>query len=130
MGEGPISFNIIKNRGDPQTATTLSGHVVQKKDFVIVPNPLDPEIKQMIALRCADYHMEHFVYIDPLFAGEVPKSEKRHFWWAMCTCGSPAVMIDGMQAAVHDGQDYDGSQTSELVYGHGFHQGQENRKWL
>jgi hypothetical protein len=131
----PTLFNIIRHRGDPQVATTASGHTVIKKDRVIIPSPLDGK---MISLRCADYHMEHFVYIDPLFATKLPE-DAPGYWFAMCTCGSPAVIISPAEAALHDGDKYDGSQDNELVcqfymntlmaFGLGYHANQEGNRW-
>ena len=137
----PISYNIIKSRGSPTEAVTLSGHRVEKKDFVIMPNPMDSEGygSKPMALMCADYHNEHFVYIDPLFEKDLPKDDRRQIWFAMCTCGSPAGMIGPGDAARHNGQQYDGSQGKLLVcqayyqnllmHGHGYHVGQDPRAW-
>lgn len=137
----PMSYNIIKSRGDPKSAITLTGHRVEKKDYVIMPNPLNPEgyASKPMMLKCADYHNEHFVYIDPLFLVDLPKTETRQYWFAMCTCGSPAGMIGPGDVAKHDGQDWDGTQVNMLVcqayfnnllmYGHGFHVGQDARGW-
>jgi hypothetical protein len=75
------SFSVIKHRGDPKSATTLDGHRVEKVDKVYIP-----EWKAWV--RCADYHGEHFVYLDP----EAYKGHKGR-WFAMCTCGGPAVII-------------------------------------
>lgn len=143
----PVSYNIIKNRGDPTTATTLTGHRVEKKDFVILPNPMDSAgyASQPMMLRCADYHNEHFVYIDPLFEVDLPKSEKRNFWFAMCTCGAPAGIISPSDANIHNDVSLVGRLTGKgtnesllvcqhyyqmvLMHGHGFHVGQDPRPW-
>lgn len=137
----PVSYNIIKSRGDPTTAITLTGHRVEKKPFVIMPNPMDSEgyASKPMALKCADYHNEHFVYIDPLFEKDLPKTEKRRYWFAMCTCGSPAGMIGPGDVAIHEGENWDGTQENMLVcqayfqnllmYGHGFHVGQDPTEW-
>ena len=141
QGKLPVSYNIIKNRGDPTTAITLTGHKVEKKDFVILPNPMDSLGYESppVMLTCADYHNEHFVYIDPLFNVDLPKSEKRNFWFAMCTCGAPAGIIGPGDVAKHEGQKWDGTQGNMLVcqhyyqmilmHGHGFHVGQDPRPW-
>jgi len=96
---------------------------------VILPNPLDSEGYggRPVMLKCADYHNEHFVYIDPLFEVDLPKSEKRNFWFG------PG------DVATHEGQKWDGTQVNMLVcqayfnnilmYGYGFHVGQEARQW-
>lgn len=132
----PTTYNIITFRGDPTKATTLSGHQVEKKDRVIIPSPFDGT---MITLRCADYHNEHFVYIDPLFEKELPKGEKKRYWFAMCTCGSPAVIISPSQAAVHEGHVIGEDKENMLVCqiymqtllenGFGYHIGQDKREW-
>lgn len=104
-----ISFSIIKQRGDPKTATTLDGHVVHKEEKVFVP-----EWNRWVA--CADYHGEHFVYLDP--------SDKPGRWFAMCTCGSPAVIV---------GKDvYKGEQGMLVCHFHaaqGYHQTSDGRTW-
>jgi hypothetical protein len=122
-------FNIIKHRGDPQTAETLSGHTVKKESHVYLKSPYDNKV---ISLRCADYHGEHFVYINPMY--EKDGSDGLGQWFAMCTCGSPAVIIGPMAAQSHD----EGLWENMLVcyafamtqasHGHGWHQGQEPRK--
>jgi hypothetical protein len=135
-------FNIVKWRGDPTTATTLSGHHVEKKERVIIPSPFDGT---MITLLCADYHMEHFVYIDPLFELELDPSEEMRYWFAMCTCGAKAVIIGPADAAIHQGHTasdvLEGKSVREnmlvcehymgslLTEGHGYHQGQDPRPW-
>jgi len=133
----PTSFNIITSRGDPEHATTLSGHHVEKLERVVIPSPFASG--NFITLKCADYHMEHFVYIDPMFDKTLPESETKSYWFAMCTCGSPAVIISGVEAARHEGvapnpaiewmlvcQFY---QTSLIQGGHGYHLNQDKRKW-
>ena len=136
-----MSYNIIKSRGDPTSAITLTGHRVEKKAFVIMPNPMDSlgYASKPMALKCADYHNEHFVYIDPMFAVDLPKTETRQFWFAMCTCGSPAGMIGPGDVAIHEGHKWDGTQGNMLVcqyyfqmllmHGHGFHVGQDPTEW-
>lgn len=82
-----ISFSIIKKRGSPTKALTLDGIKVEKMDWVASDDPFDNNSPpRKIKLRCMDYHDEHFVYIDP--------TNKMGRWWAWCTCGSPAVIID------------------------------------
>lgn len=136
-GDGPNTvFNIVRFRGDPKKATTLSGHTVEKKERVIIPSPFDGS---MITLKCADYHNEHFVYIDPMFDQELPKGETKRYWFAMCTCGSPAVIIGPSQAAFHEGHVLGEDKENMLVcqyymmslleFGFGIHVGQEKREW-
>lgn len=85
------TFNIIKQRGDPKTAITNSGHRVKKQEYVYLRDEQGTYQK----LRCADYHNEHFLYIDPQFNDEIPegKASKYRGWFAMCTCGAPAVIV-------------------------------------
>jgi hypothetical protein len=131
MSDNPFEgkkFNIIKHRGDPKEATLESGHVVKKEDYVYFIN----DKNQYVAMKCADYHGAHFVYLDPVFNDD--EKGKGH-WFAMCTCGSPAVTIGPMEAQI----EMDGWREQLLVcyvyhgslkaYGHGRHQGQEGRKW-
>lgn len=91
------SFNMVKGRGDPKTATLESGHVVTKEERVYFRIPDDAQLGNLMAgdwhsVRCADYHGEHFVYIDPVYLEDGPHA-KGH-WFAMCTCGSPAVIVE------------------------------------
>jgi hypothetical protein len=84
-----VSFSIIKHRGDPKSALTEDGIRVFKEDSVISDDPYDSNVPpRKIEVRCMDYHMEHFVYIDPV--------QKTGRWFAWCTCGSPAVIV-GME---------------------------------
>jgi hypothetical protein len=89
-----IRFSIIKQRGSPTEATTMSGHKVFKEKEILCPNPLNPDPdamqKDIIMVKCIDYHDEHFVYLDP--------ENKPGGWFAWCTCGSPAVIIYGVEA--------------------------------
>jgi len=92
MGE-PTKFNIIKHRGSPTDAITLTGHKVFKQEFVYfqLPQSFGGFAKgDWITMRCADYHGSHFIYIDPVYLEDGPHA-KGHFF-AMCTCGSPAVL--------------------------------------
>ncbi len=81
-----FTFNIIKHRGDPATAVTLTGDEVKKESHIYFA---DPEGKY-VGVACADYHNEHFVYLDPLY---MKGKEGKGHWFAMCTCGSPAVIV-------------------------------------
>lgn len=141
-GKSIHNYNIIAHRGDPKVATTLSGHHVTKKERVIIPSPFD---ETMISLLIADYHDEHFVYIDPLFEKDLEKEDKRRVWFAMCTCGSPAGIISPSDANVHnDVSMFDrfmGKGINEnllvcqhyfqtlLMDGYGYHVGQDDRQW-
>jgi hypothetical protein len=141
-GKTQHSFNIIKTRGDPDVATTLTGHHVTKKERVIIPSPFDGT---MISLLVADYHDEHFVYIDPLFEKDLPENDERSYWFAMCTCGSPAGIIGPSDANIHEGVSlYDrltGKGVGEnllvcqfyygtlLANGYGWHANQDPKQW-
>lgn len=73
-----IRFAIIKHFNSPNSATTLDGYTVRRQDKIFIK-----WLKRFVV--CAPYD-NHFIYIDPLF-------EKRDGrWFAMCTCGSPAVI--------------------------------------
>lgn len=132
------TYNIIKHRGSPEEAITLSGHRVEKQEYVYFKIPEEAQLGNLMggewmSLKCADYHMEHFIYIDPVFLMEGP--EATGHWFAMCTCGSPAVILDTKGTIEHDTL-----ETQNLLvcyhymltksnYGHGHHVGQDKRKW-
>jgi len=84
-------FSVIKQRGSPTEAVTLDGLKVRKQDEVYCENPFNPNPearqKDIIRVRCVDYHNEHFVYLEP--------NLKKVRWFAWCTCGSPAVIVRG-----------------------------------
>ena len=69
-------FSIIRHRGRPNKATTLKGREVTRSEKVF--------IAEMGWLRCAPYD-DHFVYLNP--------DTNKGTWFAMCTCGSPAVIV-------------------------------------
>lgn len=126
------SFNIIKHRGSPNKATTLKGIEVEKSEYVYYRRPGDG---MMVAVRCADYHNEHFLYINPEFNEEGEKMKPG--WFAMCTCGSPAVLIgEGLSGA----EDMAGHvnqllvcyvhQKTLLETGTGRHATGDGRRWL
>ncbi len=85
----PNTFSIIHHRGMQNSAVTLDGYKVERRDFVY--------IKNHGKVRCAPYD-NHFVYLDPkpVRFGEPER------WFALCTCGSPAVII-GTKAYAHLG---------------------------
>lgn len=122
-------FNIIRQRGDPKKAVLQSGHTVEKLEHVFIKSPENA----FISLRCADYHNEHFVYIDPLYNadGAVGKGH----WFAMCTCGSPAVIVGPSGARSHEQGIRENMlvcmayTTTLLEFGTGFHSGQDQRAW-
>lgn len=89
----PSKYNIIKHRGSPTEAITLTGHKVEKQEYVYfqLPESFGGLAKgAWITMRCADYHGSHFIYIDPVYLEDGPHAAGHVF--AMCTCGSPAVL--------------------------------------
>lgn len=123
----PTKFNIIKQRGDPTRAITLSGHEVVKQSHVYFR---DNEGNWQY-VRCADYHNEHFLYIDPNFNLE---GQNARGWFAMCTCGSPAVLVGpGVGGPTFNPKEQMlvcKAHTQILIAtGVGKHQGQEGRRW-
>lgn len=121
-------FNTVKHRGDPKSAVLESGHTVKKQEYVYFKD----EHGQYVALKCADYHGAHFLYLDPVFNDD--EKGKGH-WFAMCTCGAPAVIVGPQQGDMED----TGVQERLLVcyayhltlhnYGAGWHQGSSPRRW-
>jgi len=95
-------LNVIKHRGDPKEAILQSGHRVEKQEYLFftLPDKGDLKGEQKTMLLAAEYHMEHFLYVDPVyeegFSEDNPNSSGR--WFAMCTCGSAAVMIGAAEA--------------------------------
>lgn len=90
----PVRYNIIKQRGSPNKATTLTGHKVEKQDYVYFQLPQQwggLHKGAWVTVRCADYHGFHFLYIDPVYLEDGPHAAGHFF--AMCTCGSSAVLV-------------------------------------
>lgn len=71
-------MNVIHHFGDPKQATTLKGKQIKRQEQLFVPewNALVP---------CAPYD-DHFIYENP--------DHNRGSSSYMCTCGSPAVVIN------------------------------------
>lgn len=126
-------FNIIKHRGSPTEATTLSGHKVEKQEHVYYLKPaagLLPE--SWVVVQCSDYHGEHFVYCDPLYNDNEGKGIGHMAF--MCTCGSQAVIVGPKEASLENS----GTLEQLLVcfiyhhtlreYGVGKHAHQEGRR--
>lgn len=108
-----ISFSIIKQRGDPNTATTLDGYKVHRKEKIFIP-----ELGGSV--RCAPYS-SHFVYLDP--------SGKPNRWFAMCSCGAPAV-ITGYDAYRQDQSYNEGAMLVCMYHAqHGYHQNEQGSQW-
>jgi hypothetical protein len=72
-----FSFSIIQHRGSPNSAKTVDGFDVHREEKVFI-------VDLPGFVPCAPYD-DHFVYLDP--STEVGR------WFAMCTCGSPAVLV-------------------------------------
>lgn len=82
MSEIPkANFAIIKVKGDLNTCQTADGHTVHRSDKVWVEEPGKPGR----FVFCAPDDM-HFVFIDPVW------KKVKGRWFAMCSCGSPAVI--------------------------------------
>ncbi len=131
-----FTFNIATKRGSPTKAKTLSGHEVEKQEnlYFQIPGSIGSmKAGTWVSLKCADYHNEHFLYIDPLYLMEGPKSAGH--WFAMCTCGSPAVIIEPGATKSHDSQELVNMlvcyqyMLTKTNYGTGVHHGQEQRAW-
>lgn len=130
-----MSFNIIKRRGDPKSAITHSGHFVEKQEYVYLRD--DKGLYQNV--RCADYHNEHFIYVDPQFNVERADGQPntKRGWFAMCTCGSPAVLVGrGVGALGTDHFDYGEMLLVCMIHtqalldsGIGRHQTSSGRQW-
>lgn len=90
-----MNFSVIHHRGDPTSAVLAGGVTVTKQDYVFFRDPDGAWRK----VKCADYHGEHFLFIDPEWEkGKIGR------WFAMCTCGSPAVIISPSDARGHESE--------------------------
>lgn len=108
-----MSFSIIKQRGDPDEATTLDKYKVTRKEKVFLP-----EFGGWV--RCAPYS-SHFVYLDP--------TGKKGRWFASCTCGSPAVVV-GYDAYRRDQSANEGTMLVCLYHAqHGYHTNEQGSNW-
>lgn len=113
MSKSPFkghSFNLIRQRSSPTKITLKSGHEVERQDYVYfqTPSPDASGPGEWIKIRCADYHGEHFVYLDPLYNLVPSKADPnkqitgRGHWFAMCSCGSPAVAVGPIEASLEE----------------------------
>ena len=110
LPKGGARVNIIRQRGSPTEVTLASGHTVEKQEYVyfLMPKEDKREPDEWRMVKCSDYHGEHFLYLDPLYLlaarpTDPNKSETgRGHWFAMCTCGSPAVIVGPEEAAKED----------------------------
>lgn len=105
-------FNIIRQRASPTEIILQSGHKVIKQEYVYfqMPNADGSGAGEWRTTKCADYHGEHFVYIDPLYNDPPFKADPnkqqtgRGHFFAMCTCGSPAVIVGPNEAAFEESE--------------------------
>lgn len=88
-----MSFSVVRHRGDPTSAVLSSGETVKKEPYLFFQDQDNFWRK----IKCADYHGEHFLYLNPQWV----KGAVGH-WFAMCTCGSPAVIISPKEARGHE----------------------------
>lgn len=132
-----VKYNIVKSRGNPTKAVILSGHEVEKQEtlYFKIPQSIGGLVAgTWVSLKCADYHNEHFIYIDPVYLEEGPQA--RGHWFAMCTCGSAAIIIEAGATESHDSAEPVNMlvckkyMDSKTTYGVGVHLGQEQRRWL
>lgn len=82
---------MVRRTGDPTVAYTAETEVlperrVEKEDQIYFFNP-NLHTYQMV--RPIDYG-DHFIYADPWY----PTDHGKGRWFAMCTCGSPAVLVN------------------------------------
>lgn len=88
-----MSFTVVRHRGDPTSATLATGEEVKKEPYLFFQDGGGTWRK----VKCADYHGEHFLYLNPQWL----KGKLGH-WFAMCTCGSAAVIISPIEARGHE----------------------------
>ncbi len=110
LPRGGNKQNVIRQRGSPTEAILDSGHKIEKQEYVYFRMPNDdasaPGDWRMV--KCSDYHGEHFIYLDPLYnlpARPVDPNKAETgvgHWFAMCSCGSPAVIVGPVEAAKED----------------------------
>lgn len=130
------TFNIITNRSSPNEATLSTGEIVEKQEFVFFMLPGEVgklKAGEWVSIKCADYHNEHFLYIDPVYLKD-GKEGLGHFF-AMCTCGSPAIIIDPSTTAEHGTKEDVNLMVCyhymlmKTTFGHGWHVGQDKKQW-
>jgi hypothetical protein len=130
------TFNIITNRSSPNEAKLSTGEIVEKQEFVffMLPGELGKlKAGEWVSIKCADYHNEHFLYIDPVYLKD--GKEGLGHWFAMCTCGSPAIILDVNTTKQHESLENVNLlvcyhyMLTKTNYGHGYHVGQDMKKW-
>jgi len=77
-----FSFAVIKSRGDLNTCTTADGNKVHRQNMVWIEE-VDGSNGRFVACAPDD---THFVFIDPVWKKKIGR------WFALCSCGSPAVV--------------------------------------
>ena len=77
-----FNFAVIKHRGDLNHAETADGYKVERSTKVWVTEPDGLNGRYIYCSPDSD----HFIYVDPMWT----KIKGR--WFAMCSCGSPAVI--------------------------------------
>jgi len=95
-----FNFAIIKHRGDLNHAKTADGYSVHREKRVYIV-----EQGKGRWVYCAP-DSEHFVFIDPAW-----KRGKVGRWFAMCSCGSAAV-ITGYNAYANYGSSTDKEEST------------------
>jgi hypothetical protein len=93
-------FNIVRRRGTPTEVTLQSGHVVKKEKKLYYKDGDD----QWQMIDAADYHGEHFVYVDPVYNEDGPHA--RGHMAFMCTCGSDGVIVGPSDGQLEDSGRY------------------------
>lgn len=136
-GKG-YKFGIVRQRGSPVEVTLDSGHVVKKEKWLYIKAATtgfaDPNKEQWEHYEAADYHGEHFLYVDPLYHVDGPEGTGHVA--IMCTCGSPGIIVGATSGRLEDSD-----RTKKLAvcyvyhttletYGTGMHADQQGRrKW-
>ncbi len=95
-------FHIIRQRASPTELVLKSGHKVEKQEYIFFQEPDEdgPRSGKWGTVKCSDYHGEHFVYKDPLY--EAPGKAGLGHFFAMCSCGSLAVIVGPEDAKLED----------------------------
>jgi hypothetical protein len=128
LPRSPVPLNIIRHRGDPKSAILDSGDIVKKEEYVYFKDDQGRYQK----LECAEYHTAHFVFLDPRYMRSGPQAQS---WFALCTCGSAAVIV-GPQDAQLERVDAKERMLVCMAFhqhlvqtGRGWHQGSDGRQW-
>ncbi len=138
-------FQLVRQVGSPDKLTLKRGkseYQIEKAEYVYFLEPNDDASApgDWRTVKCADYHGEHFVFLEPTY-NVLPQhvdpnkmDTGRGKWFAMCTCGSPAVIVGPAEARKEE------SNLAEQLlvclyyhhtlteYGFGNHADQEDRR--